>query len=209
MATRQWQLNSLSTHARHMDEFPGAGQRPDRYIDHSMCAAGEGFPQSHTELIRTTGATSGGTEALRVFHKIGVGKVGGNQPITELLLLDTAHIAESPVDEHHRHQWYPVTNGGGDFVAGIKKSAIAIDREHRHVRLCMLHAKRRGVAPAEIVLVPGRQERARAAARKASWGASLAIRSCSFAWRWRISSARDARRVLNLARLSISRLRIG
>jgi len=77
-----------------MDEFPGVGQGPHRHLDQRRFAAGEGFPQGHAELIRTPGATSRGAEALRVFHKIGIGKIAGNQPVVELLLLDTAHIAE-------------------------------------------------------------------------------------------------------------------
>ena len=97
--------------------------------------------KAHAQFIRIAGAPAGSAEALRIFHEIGIGKIAGDQPVAELLLLDATHIAEGAVDENDRHQRYPVANGGGEFVAGVEKSAVAVDREHRHVTAA--HAARR------------------------------------------------------------------
>ena len=49
-------------------------------------------------------APAGGAEAFGVFDEIGVGEVGSDQPVAELLLLDAPHIAEGAVGEHNRDQ---------------------------------------------------------------------------------------------------------
>ena len=114
---------------------------------------------------RSAARSSSGSRARRpaapklsaYLHEIRIGEVAGNQPIAELLLLDAPHIAESAVGEHDRHQRDAVAHGGGELVAGVEKSAVAVDREHRNVRPRVLRAERGGIAPAEIVLVAGRK----------------------------------------------------
>src|SRR5262249_2943001 len=101
-----------------------------------------------------------------VFHEIRIGKVAGDQPIAELFLLDTTHIAKSPVNENHRHKRNPVTNGGGEFVAGVKKSTVPIDRQHRYIRSGMLDAESSRIAPSKVVLIARRQKSARLVDRK-------------------------------------------
>ena len=54
-----------------------------------------------------------------------------------------------------------VAHRGGKLVRGVEEAAVAGDREHRHVAPRILRAERGGKAPAEIVLIAGRQERAR------------------------------------------------
>src|SRR5262245_54204558 len=51
-----------------------------------------------------------------------------------------------------------MTNSGSELVAGVKKSAVAIDREYRRAWSRVLDAQSSGIAPAKIVLVAGRQK---------------------------------------------------
>ena len=104
---------------------------------------------------------AGGAETFGVFDEIGIGEVGGDQAVAEAFLLDAADIAEGAVDKHNRHQWNAVADGGRHLVAGVKEAAVAVDRQHRHIRPRLLRAERGGIAPAEIVLIAGRQESAR------------------------------------------------
>src|SRR5581483_12019722 len=74
--------------AAHVDELPGRGQRADRHLDQRRLARGEGLAQRRAEVLWRARPAAGGAEALRVFDEIGIGKVRGDQPIAEALLLD-------------------------------------------------------------------------------------------------------------------------
>src|SRR5665811_1758202 len=59
---------------------------------------------------------------------------------------------------------------------GVEKAAVAVDREHRHVGPRVLRAERGGVAPAEIVLITGREKRARLVDRHGEAGGEADLR---------------------------------
>jgi hypothetical protein len=63
-----------------------------------------------------------------------------------------------------------VADRGRHFVGGEHEAAVAGNRHHRHVAARVLCAKRGGKAPAEIVLVTGREEGARLVDRERQAG---------------------------------------
>src|SRR5262245_9723869 len=71
-----------------------------------------------------------------------------------------------------------MTDSGSELVAGVKKSAVAIDREYRHVRSRVLDAHSGGIAQANIVLIAGRQKCAWLVDRKGEPGSEPDL--CNF-----------------------------
>ena len=108
--------------------------------------------------------------------KSGLARSQAISRLPKSLLLDAPHIAEGAVGEHHGDQRNAVAHGGGEFVAGVEEAAVAADREHRHVGPRVLRAERGGKAPAEIVLIAGREKRARLVDRKGEAGGKADLR---------------------------------
>ena len=98
------------------------------------------------------------TETFRVFDEIWIGQVAGYQAIAEIFLLDAADIAKSAINKNDGDQRNAVPDRGGKLVACVQKSAVAIDRQNRHIRPCVLRAKRGRIAPTEIILIAGRKK---------------------------------------------------
>src|SRR6266550_480976 len=153
---------SATPHARHHDELPRAGHGADRHLDQGgAVAARKGAAQRHAQLLGRARAFRRGAEAVRQTHEIGIGEVARDGPVSVVLLLDAAHIAEGAVDENHGDERNAVANGGGELGPRVEEAAIARDRQHRNVAARILRPERGGKAPAEIVLIARREERAR------------------------------------------------
>src|SRR5262245_47662642 len=101
------------------------------------------------------GSPSGRAETFRIFDEIWIGQVAGDQPVAELLLLNSTDIAKCAINKYKRDQWDAVPDCGGEFIAGIEKSAIAVDRKDRDVGSRMLRAECGRIAPTEIILIAG------------------------------------------------------
>ena len=157
----------------------GEGIGRNRHLDQCRLAGGKRGLERGAQLLRVARAPAGGAEAFGIFDEIRIGEVGRDHPVAEQLLLDAAHIAEGAIGEYHRDQRNAVAHGGGELVAGIEEAAVAVDREHRHVRTRVLCAERRGVAPAEIVLIAGREKRTRLVNRHGEAGGEADLRDLS------------------------------
>src|SRR5262249_58812001 len=129
--------------------------------DGRAITAGEPAFERRTQPGRVLGALGRGAEALREPQKARIGEIAGDQAVAVLFGLDAAHIAESAVGEHYRNQRNAMMSRGRELVRRKHEAAVARDGEDRHVRPRMLDAERRRVAPAEIVLIAGRNECAR------------------------------------------------
>src|SRR5690348_8021862 len=125
---------SSSADPRHVDEFPRARHCPDGHLDQGRLAPCNGLPQRPAQFVGTARAVSRRAETFGEFDKIGVCKVARNQAITELLLLNTADIAKRTVNKNDRYQRDPVTHCGRYLIAGVKKAAVAVDRDDGGVR---------------------------------------------------------------------------
>ncbi len=93
--------------------------------------------------------------------KSGILQIRGDQAVAVALLLDALHIAEAAVVEHHDHDSEVVACRGGELAHLVHEAAVAGDGQDLPVGHGGLGAQRRAEAPAEIVLVAGRQEGAR------------------------------------------------
>ena len=141
-----------SAHARHVDEFPRARQRPDRHLNQGRLTGGQNWALSAAPSSAGLRARRPAAPKLSAYCEVRIGQIRGDQPVAEALLLDAPHIAEGAVVEHHGDQRNAVADRCGKLVAGIEEAAVAADREHRRVGPRALRTERGGIAPAEIVL---------------------------------------------------------
>src|SRR6185312_13539257 len=153
---------SRAAHARQRDVFPRARNRPDRHLDERRrIATAERALERRAQRLRRLRPLGRGAEALGETHEIRIGEVAGDHSFAIEFLLDPTHVAEPAVVEHDGGERNAMLDGARKLVRREHEAAVAVDRQDRHVRPRVLSAKRGRKAPAEIVLVAGREEGAR------------------------------------------------
>src|SRR5205807_7582860 len=110
---------------------------------------------------RIAGALGRDAKTFGKAHEIRIGEVAGDQSVVEAFLLDAAYIAESAISEDHAGERDAVMDGRGELGGREHEAAVTGDRNHGPLAQCVGQAESRRVAPAQRVLIAGRDERTR------------------------------------------------
>ena len=157
-----------AAHPRHVDELPGGRHGADRHLDQRRTVAvREAAPQCAPAV--PPGSVARSAAAPKLSAKRTKSGLARSQAISRLPYCSSwmrRTLPKAPSLNSDRHQRNAVAHRGRQLVRREQKAAVAGDRQHRHIAARVLRAERGGEAPAEIVLVAGRQERARLVDRK-------------------------------------------
>ena len=112
-------------------------------------AGGDGGVQGRSQL--GDGGDAGGAEAVGVeqLGEVGVDQVGGEETVTETVLLVLLQHSPGVVVEHQDDRVDAVLGGGGEFLEVVLEAAVAGDADHRAVGLADLGAQASGESEAE------------------------------------------------------------